>query len=423
MYRKKMFSAFWVLFLAILLSGCSFHRLKMDLAAIQGLKSVSGVVTGASGQDNPIVVILLAADEVGLSGYSVVHQDGRFSFQRPFGRYYLFAYEDTNRNSTYEEDEPVAIYGKTPLVDLGSDLDYDEITLALMPYDEANIPDELRQAPRDELERQFVWQEKMLGEVTTLDNPDFCHENAVLGLWQPVTFYQEYGMRVCFLEPYDPEKIPVLFVHGAVGNPGNWKEMISHMDRSRFQPWVLYYPSGGQLGWLGETLSLYMEELRMRYPFDRLVVVCHSMGGLVGWSAINRFDGHNKQCRVPLYITFATPWAGHESAAVGVEYAPEVVPSWRDMSPGSPFLEELYKTPLPGGTKHYLFFAYRGRPGMSFKSQNTDGTVALKSQLLGSVQDSAFRVRGVDAGHADILMNNEAIEHFNQILQGLLAEK
>ena len=46
---------------------------------------------------------------------------------------------------------------------------------------------------------------------------------------------------------FDPDKIPVLFVHGIGGTPLDWKYLAKGLDRHRFQPWFYYYPSGLRL--------------------------------------------------------------------------------------------------------------------------------------------------------------------------------
>ena len=58
------------------------------------------------------------------------------------------------------------------------------------------------------------------------------YENARRGLWQPVEFVRQVGAGVYFLEPYDPDKIPVLFVHGALGHPGDWDAIVAALDRN-----------------------------------------------------------------------------------------------------------------------------------------------------------------------------------------------
>lgn len=54
-------------------------------------------------------------------------------------------------------------------------------------------------------------------EIVTLDDPRFSLENGRLGLWEPIQFLRTVGGGVFFLEPFDPEKIPVILVHGLGG--------------------------------------------------------------------------------------------------------------------------------------------------------------------------------------------------------------
>ena len=74
------------------------------------------------------------------------------------------------------------------------------------------------------------------GQITTLDVKIFARENGSTGYWKPLTFLRDFGIGVYLLEPYDPDKIPVLFVHGAVGTPAGWKKLVATMDRTKFQP-------------------------------------------------------------------------------------------------------------------------------------------------------------------------------------------
>ena len=58
-----------------------------------------------------------------------------------------------------------------------------------------------------------------LGEEVNIDDPRFTEENASIGLWMPHHFLKKIGAGIYFLDPFDPNKIPVLFVHGVSGNP------------------------------------------------------------------------------------------------------------------------------------------------------------------------------------------------------------
>ena len=57
------------------------------------------------------------------------------------------------------------------------------------------------------------------------------------------------------------------------------------------------------------------------------------MGGLVSRAAFDHLGAGSPE--VPLFVTLASPLAGHEGAAAGVAMAPVVVPAWNDLVRGS----------------------------------------------------------------------------------------
>ena len=119
------------------------------------------------------------------------------------------------------------------------------------------------------------------GVVTTLEDPRFREEHAADSLWRPYDFIFDVGPGVYFLEPYDARKIPVLFVHGINGTPTNFRFLIEHLDRTKYQPWLYYYPSGVRLSGLADHLDQTMKTLQLQHGFTQYHVIAHSMGGLV----------------------------------------------------------------------------------------------------------------------------------------------
>ena len=96
------------------------------------------------------------------------------------------------------------------------------------------------------------------------------------------------------IEPYQPDKIPVVFIHGLMSSPDTWVQMINFlkndpMIRKRYQFWFYSYSSGvpvlSSAGELRKALLAAREELavtpEIRANFDQMVLVGHSMGGLV----------------------------------------------------------------------------------------------------------------------------------------------
>ena len=93
------------------------------------------------------------------------------------------------------------------------------------------------------------------GDVISLADARFTQQNAESGLWRPFDFVQNSWAGIYFLEPYDAKKVPVLFVHGINGTPASFDYLIEHLDSTRFQPWVYYYPSGLHLAGIANHLD------------------------------------------------------------------------------------------------------------------------------------------------------------------------
>lgn len=125
-----------------------------------------------------------------------------------------------------------------------------------------------------------------------LDSPEYRkRDRATEGLLDPDDAQQKRGLYM--LEPYDPNRIPVLMVHGLWSSPLTWMDMFNDLRsfpeiRERYQFWFYLYPSG-QPFWISST-QLRSDLFAMRQTFDatgqdraidNMVLVGHSMGGLV----------------------------------------------------------------------------------------------------------------------------------------------
>jgi pimeloyl-ACP methyl ester carboxylesterase len=255
-----------------------------------------------------------------------------------------------------------------------------------------------------------VW----IGEVTDLDDERLSADGGSLGLWQPFEFLVNVGIGVFFLEPYDPQRIPVLFLSGAGGHPGEWRTMIDALDRSRYQPWVFVYPSGQRLASSAEVLARSVAALQRQYGVARVYVIAHSMGGLVARDFIQRGASTLDSPALPVFISVATPWRGHRAARTGVERSPAVVPSWIDMQTDSDFQQTIFARPLPPATRYYLFFAQTD-PAQPV-DRATDGTVSASSQLHPDAVRDAREVIGFTANHTSVLRSSPVVAACLRIL-------
>jgi hypothetical protein len=117
-------------------------------------------------------------------------------------------------------------------------------------------------------------------------------------------------------------------------------------------------------------------------------------------------DGGHDYIRT--FVSYSSPWGGHEAAAMGVKYAPEVVPSWRDMAKGSEFLDHLFDKRLKGRVNHHLFYSHKATKSRILPPEN-DGTVSVASQTRKEAVNDAVGVRGFDEDHLSILSSKEAL--------------
>ncbi len=95
------------------------------------------------------------------------------------------------------------------------------------------------------------------------------------------------------LDPFDPNKIPVVLVHGLASTPMTWTEMFNDLRanpkiRENYQFWFYMYPSG-QPFWVTARemrrefaeLETHFAHIKNREALQKMVFVGHSMGGLV----------------------------------------------------------------------------------------------------------------------------------------------
>lgn len=89
------------------------------------------------------------------------------------------------------------------------------------------------------------------------------------------------------LEPYDPDRTPVIFVHGLVSTPQMWLNDINELQadpvlRAHYQFWVFYYPTGTPMTYSAMRLREELARMDSIHPLRRgFVLIGHSLGGLL----------------------------------------------------------------------------------------------------------------------------------------------
>ncbi len=135
---------------------------------------------------------------------------------------------------------------------------------------------------------------------------------ATRGLLNPRDSQSVQGLYL--LEPYDPQKVPVLMVHGLWSSLITWMEMFNDLRgnaniRDNYQFWFYLYPTGQPFWTTSSQLRQDLANARQVLDPDRravalneMVLVGHSMGGLVSkmQTLQSRDDYWNLVCDKPL---------------------------------------------------------------------------------------------------------------------------
>ena len=117
-----------------------------------------------------------------------------------------------------------------------------------------------------------------------------------------------------FLQPYDPDRIPVVFVHGLISTPFDWVKTINGLQadpeiRKRYQFWVFAYPTGNPVLYSALRLREELARVDKVYPNHKdYVLVGHSMGGLLSQAQVTNMTRADweKTLGAPAMEIFAT---------------------------------------------------------------------------------------------------------------------
>ena len=401
------------------LTSCTFLALQKNVEIYEQQVRLSGQLRNPSKRNNPVIVLLYEIENENkrIVSYLIYHKPDRFEFMVQPGQYFISAFEDANRDLQFQSSEWAGHYGSPSFIKVNPGQDQLHLDLTLLSPGEAKIEGFI--GPFSFPNRVGIPPAQTnFGEIVKLEEDRFSEEKGRLGLWEPIRFLEEVGGGLYFLESFNSAKIPVIFIHGAGGTPQSWTHILQRMDRRAFQPWLFFYPSGLYLDDATELFRQAMSQMALTYRFEKLIIVAHSMGGLIARAGINLAVQKGLWQEFPLlFITISTPWGGIQGAKLAVDHSTiGIIPSWFDLAPGSPFQQKLFETHLPSSIHHYLFFSFKGGRNPFF-NENNDGTVPLASQLTMEAQNSAEKIMGVNEGHTDVLVAWELIAKLNEIFK------
>ncbi len=171
--------------------------------------------------------------------------------------------------------------------------------------------------------------------------------------WRAVS-WMRHTLRGNRIPPSGPwkrghERSPVLLIHGYLGTRGSLHVLEQRL--TSLGHLVLSYRLGflhtGDICESAALIARKIESIAAQTSLDRMDIVGHSMGGLVGLYYLKRLGGKR---RVRRLVMLGTPASGTWSALLGVAVAP-LGRAGLQLLPDSPFLRELEQGPLPDGVE------------------------------------------------------------------------
>jgi pimeloyl-ACP methyl ester carboxylesterase len=250
--------------------------------------------------------------------------------------------------------------------------------------------------------------------------------------------FQSSKAVLSLTSPREAGKVPVVLIHGMLGRPDNWSVMIDRLTadpaiRERFQFLTFSYDSLQSIPESGRELLETLAQARRRFDpdgrdetFDRVVLLGHSLGGLVakvattlalepqpaGSTGTPDERGSSVRLRIGRIIFIATPhrgvpvdrgivrsvgtWLGRAVSPSNVAKqagddagAPGSPTSVDQLSWDHPLLLDLERARATGGVPVHSIIAALGEP---FAEGATDGLVPVASARLGYAR-SEFVVR------------------------------
>jgi pimeloyl-ACP methyl ester carboxylesterase len=189
-----------------------------------------------------------------------------------------------------------------------------------------------------------------------------------------------------------PQAPPILMIHGFLGTRGSMYLLERRLVEDGF---VVVSFNLGTLNVRDIRRSAFLihrkiERILAQTPSQRIDIIGHSMGGLIGLYYVKKLGGH---ARVRKLIMMGTPVRGTWAALAGVMTLGLWSTSSWPLHPRSRFLDELAKGPIPPGVEVHTIAAARDwvvPPGTTRLSGANAMTVPLGHSSL-VVSEEVYR--------------------------------
>jgi pimeloyl-ACP methyl ester carboxylesterase len=225
------------------------------------------------------------------------------------------------------------------------------------------------------------------------------------------------GLGLHIPAEFDPSRRTVLLIHGLGSGIAKLRPMQAAFERWGVQVLTFDFPNDGPIAWSGDRLSAELGKLVQQYPKVHLVVVAHSMGGLVARYVLET-PSKNPGCVTDLFL-LGTPNAGSRLAHAQpwLELIQTILPHPNhaldvlndglgeandDLQPGSRFLSMLNAQARPTDIRYY---SVMGRKPFLNEAQRSAAEAAL---------DGAFEQRPVARGARDHVLGVLRSDEFRE---------
>jgi triacylglycerol lipase len=161
----------------------------------------------------------------------------------------------------------------------------------------------------------------------------FCRElGALFVLFSIVIPFERRRLRPDRLLRREDTRLPVLLLHGYLCNRGYWWRLAPALEAAGHQVATLsLQPAFGEVAGYVPQLARRIDEVRAATGCDQVILLGHSMGGLVARAYLQRHGG----APVAKMITLGSPHHGSQLAVLGIG------PNAKQMRPGSPWLAAM----------------------------------------------------------------------------------
>lgn len=188
-----------------------------------------------------------------------------------------------------------------------------------------------------------------------------------------------------WVAPANPRKVvrgavPVLLVHGIYCNAGVWRRQIAHLRREGIiNVFCLNLtPPGASIDHFAGLLARRATEVCRACAVPKVIIIAHSMGGLVARAWRTRLNGQSQLARL---VTIGTPHRGSQLARAAAGHCAA------EMIPGSEWLARLEADEaLAPGTPSLCILSWHDNLVAPQDSARLPGAKALTLERLGHLQ-------------------------------------